>query len=329
MKHPSNFWKFLLPCLLGLSIFISCNPDNGPDGLIPEDGAPAITMVSPLNNNFLERAGEKFTVTFQLADNESLKLFRAVAQVYNPSDSIVNFDFIWKDIEVNGTNELVDFEVQVPNNYGPYFKVRFTCYALDSKGEYNSAVFWLSILPEPSDPPIYKVFEYEADTIFNNRNGTVGSPKRDSVYAFNFTARRRFPTKSDYDTHGVGPAQLKEILKLEMDVAESSGSQGIWMPRLTSPSNEALDRDSIFVITDASRFNYENATYNTIYRAYFSDPSPYTETPILEVGNYVIIKLIKSPQPQFAVMKITELIDDGGGIAVKDQIIFDYKVTSP
>ncbi|MEO0471627.1 MAG: hypothetical protein AAF206_18500, partial [Bacteroidota bacterium] len=157
-------------------------------------------------------------------------------------------------------------------------------------------------------PAPFEVLRYENDSIFNFRSNVA--------FRFNFTQRNSFPDIS-------GPGNV-----LDTDIEESAGSQGLWEPRLISPNNAFFNRDSVFVLTDASRFNYNEASYETIAQAWFSDPSPASETPVLAVDDIVIVRLTKSPQPQFAVMRITRLEDDGAGLNVRDRLIFDYMVTS-
>lgn len=291
-------------------LFASCKPDEELGDLIPLDEDPAITVTAPANTRLLRRAGESVTVSFRLADKEALKLFRAVPRIFDASNTPVG-DALPIDIEVSGQNIPFDFTLTVPA-LDPYFRIRYTCYVLDTKGAWASTEFWVTILPDPAAPEPYKVLSYQQDTIFNLRSGTR--------YAFNFTARTRLPAL---------PGQNLDTLRLQMDIAELSGSQGLWLPRLHSPSNNVLGLDSVFVITNAEKFNYEEATYTTIFQAFFSDPAPALNTPVLKVGDYVIVRLIKSPRPQFAVMRITSLKDDGAGLNIRDEIRFDYKVTTP
>ena len=200
---------------------------------------------------------------------------------------------------------------------GDYYKIRYTCYAVDTKGGFSSAVFWITVLPAPLNPAPFEVLEYTKDSIFNKRSG--------SLYGFNFSSRKALPL----------PGQTPNIL--DLDIAENSGTgQGFWYPTIGSPNNDQLGKDSVFVVTDASRFNYEEATYETIYQAFYSDAfdsrldhgvAPKGDE-LMEVGDYYIIRLTKAPFPQFAVMKITKIVDDGAGVAVHDYVVFDYKVTS-
>lgn len=296
--------------LIAVMFGTGCREEE-PGDLLPSDMDPAITLLSPSNGSFLVQSGDPISVNFQLADNEALKIFRAVPEIYDQADSLLG-DGLPLDFDVAGTN--TQFTLNL-NPTGPaFYKIKYNCYAIDSKGAFASTFFWVSLLPDPNDPPIYQVLTYTADTLV--------SSLADSAYAFNFTARTPLPVR---------PGESLDTLRLQMDIAEISGTGRFsWEPVLTSPNNEALGLDSVFVLTEASRFNYESATYASIYEAYFSDPAPSTETRILAEGDYVIVRLTKAPAPQFAVMAVRALIDTGFGVlGEKDLLVFDYKVTTP
>ncbi len=309
--------------LWGLMALSACGPPAEDIDLIPADRAPGIAVITPSSTRLFQEAGEEGTVTLRLADNEQLALLRIIPQIYDQRDSLVQTEAAI-DIPIEGQTQDYVYPYTVPN-LDPYFKVRYLCYAIDLAGQSDQTSFWVSVMPPPSDPPPFQTLTYERDTLFNRLSG--------SQYAFNLSARRRLPAP------GEDPAPLT----LQMDIAESSGSgQSFWQPSLSSPNNARRGNDSsVFVIVEAEQFNYEAANYNTLYRAFFADPAPAatappTEHPIadrnkagLEVGDLVIVRLIKTPAPQFAVLRIEELVDDGAGVNVSDLVIFDYKVTSP
>lgn len=302
-----EYRKLISPLLIAVLItsFAACKEDIEPP--LPADEDPAISLLAPASNNFLKEAGEDISLSLQLYDNEALKLLRVTGRVYSETDSIVGDDFVVKDIDITGTNLNYDLTLTAPN-LPAYYKIRYTIYAIDSKGAEAAAIAWLTILPTPITPAPYQVLTYENDFIFNRLLG-IG-------YGFNFTNRETLPNPTNQNP-------------LELDIAEFSASQGGWLPVLESPNNAFFGQDSVFVITDESRFNYNEATYETISQAFFSDPMPSPRTPVLEEGDYVIIRLTKAPKPQFAVMKIVTLEFDGGGAGnPRDKIFFDYLVTS-
>ena len=286
-----------------------CQPDEEIE-LLPEDRSPAITLISPSNSSLLKEVDESFTVTVQLADNEALKLLRITAEIFDQQDQQIGTSFLVRDIEVSGTNVTLDLTEKVPQGALPFYKVKYTIHAIDSKGEFSSAFFWVSVLPQPADPAIYEVRSYTRDSIFNS--------EAPFSRGFNFTNREPLPN------------QVRQGTDLDYDIREiSRTAKLLYKPRLSSPSNDFFNQDSIFVITSASRFNYDAATYETIFNAFFSDPNPAVTTPELKVGDLVIVRLTKAPKPQFAVMNIRAIKDDGGGtFNIRDVVVFDYKVTA-
>ncbi|MDP5170314.1 MAG: hypothetical protein NWR72_08705 [Bacteroidia bacterium] len=294
--------------LLSALLVGSCQ-NQDPIDLLPADLAPAITLVSPTNNSLLREVDESFTVTVQLADNEALRLLRVTAEIYNQQDILIGSSFLVRDMEVSGTNVTMDYTDKVPQGALPYYKVKYTCHAIDSKGEYGSAFFWVSVLPQPTDPAIFEVRSYTSNYIFNSEAPVFRG--------FNFTNREQLPNPTRQGTD------------LDYDIREiSKTARQVYSPRLSSPSNAFFGQDSVFVITSSAEFNYDQATYETIFNEFFADPAPYATTPPLLAGDIVIVRLTKAPRPQFAVMKITEVFDDGPGINIKDELRFDYKVTS-
>jgi hypothetical protein len=310
--------KHMNPLLFLTSVFfllmwglVSCEslPEESP---IPEDLSPAITILAPATNNFLAREGEPVSVTFRLADNEALNVFRVVGRVFDQQGNVVGTDFI-ETAGVSGTLLDTVYTYVVPAGFQPYYRIRFTVYAIDTKGASADALFWVNIIPQEGAPSPYKVLTY--------RNRRTFSRLAPIAYAFNFTSRDSIPANN------VPGGQI------DRDIEESSRTgnnlfppvPSAFAPKLISPNNQLLGVDSVFVVTNAARFNYEEATYNSLYQAFFSDALPSPETPVLKVGDYVIVRLIKAPQPQFAIMKITEVQDVVG---VADFIRFDYKVTT-
>lgn len=298
-------------------VISSCKTDDPILELVPPDEDPVIAVVSPTNTRLLNRSGDLVSISFQLADREGLKLFRAIPRRYNANDSLIE-ELDPVDIEISGQNQTFLFDLTIlPAD--PFDKYHYECFVIDTKGASAKAGFWISILPDPTDPEPYQLLTYMGDTLKNP--GT--QPEDMYKFGFNLNARRAIPT--------VGNQNL-DTLTLQMDIAvDVANPLTVWEPFLRSPNNAESGQDSVFVVTDASRFNYEEATYTTIYQAYFSDPNPMPETPLLEAGQYIIVRLIKTPRPQFAVLKITEVIDDGRGglFGVNDQVTFDYKVSTP
>ncbi|MEM6766219.1 MAG: hypothetical protein AAF655_14875, partial [Bacteroidota bacterium] len=47
----------------------------------------------------------------------------------------------------------------------------------------------------------------------------------------------------------------------------------------------------------------------------------------IQKGELIIIRLTRAPAPQFAVLRIEDIIDEAG--STRDRILFSYKVSSP
>lgn len=296
----------ILSLSIGVFSFTACEEDPvNPNP--PEDQPPAIALISPENNNFLIEKTETFSVTLQLADNEALATFKVSGEIFD-TDAVSASTFNEPDQSISGTAQTITFSSTPPTGAEDYYRVKYTCTAVDAKGAEASTFFWVSVIPAPDPAAEFVVLEFEGDSVLNNL-----VPNR---YAFNFTSREMLPTITSNNP-------------LDFDIAEVSGSgRGIFAPQFESPNNILAGQDSVFVVTSAESFNYEEATHETISQAFFSDPAPFSKTPPLKVDDYVIVRLTKAPQPQFAVMRIKRLVDDGGGILIQDRVVFDYKVTS-
>jgi hypothetical protein len=307
--------------------------------LVPENVGPGIAVISPNNTRLLKRPGEPGTVVLKLLDNEQLKLLRIVKKIYNASDLLVDEE-IPEDITDGITEQRVEYTYNFTTPVLPaFYKVQYICYAIDLSGRSAETYFWVSIQPDANAPQPYQTLSYTNDTIYNSLDTQTNPDPNDiptNSYGFNFSGRKALPGEP-----GLAPGPFLA----QMDIAENSGS-GVgaegWIPTFYSPNHEVTGSDTaIFVMTDSTRFNFDLANYTTIFEAFASDaaPSPTappTNHPIgsrnknsVQVGDIIIVKLIKTPRPQFAVMKITEVFREGFGTALSDFVRFDYKVTSP
>ena len=59
-----------------IMVLVGCDQERTIVGPIPADGGPAIALINPTNNNFLDTVGGTITATFRLDDNEALEVFR-------------------------------------------------------------------------------------------------------------------------------------------------------------------------------------------------------------------------------------------------------------
>ncbi|MCI4668603.1 MAG: hypothetical protein MRZ79_10755 [Bacteroidia bacterium] len=305
-----KIWLALI--IASIALLFGCEDQVNPiDKPTPTDEDPAIAITSPTNPRFSGRVGDAKSLTLQMADNESLSKFTINASYFLPDGTLDSSTQISTQ-DITGKTFSFSFSFTVDNR-APFSKIEYTFTVEDSKGATASTKATVSVLPEPGDPPPYQILTYTGDSIMNQLG--------DSLFGFNLSSRQGYPKTT---------GQSLDSLNLRLDIIESSGTgQGLWQPTLRSPNNEAIGVDSVFVITDSSRLNYEQATYNSIFEAFFSADLQMDETPVLEEGMYVIVRLVKAPRPQFALMRITEVFNDGAGINVFDKVYFDYKVSTP
>lgn len=300
MKISIRFHHFLFLLLgLGLLLFNAC--DRSPeDDYIPVNTEPAIALVSPTNNNFLDTVGATISTVFRLDDNEQLKLFRVTGIVLDQRNDTVGSEFIVLEETVSGQHILQNFDYLVPN-LPPYYKVKLTCFVIDTEGEFSSTVMIINIVPGPSDPEPYEFESYTGDKLYSRR-------ALNNKYYFDFYSRAHIANVLDQD------------IKEESSTFVSGFSRQLSSPAMANTSNVT---DSVFVMTNTARFNYDQCNYTTIYQAYYADALPVAVTPEIQTGDIIIIRLTNFPH--FGVMRVTEVKDDPGD--ANDYIEFDYKVT--
>lgn len=304
--YHSKFRLFTVKAFL--FVFVSlfgCNPnsDNRP---IPSNTPPAISIISPSNTTLQLTPGGSFSISMLLADNEALNRLRVVSTISDEMNVPTGEEFIVLDQSLVGTISTVEFSDKV-DEFPAFFKLTYRCIVQDVQGAADTAIFFISILPEEALVDSFQLLSFE--------NISLHSRQSNQQFGYNFTNSTYFPENGDNP--------------LEQDIAEETQDNlsQAFQAILSSPSNDILGEDSIFVLTNDSQFNFEEASYNSLLQAFRSSTIYYTRTPSLQVGDIVIVSLIKAPQPQFGIMKILDIIDESG--YSNDKIIFNYKVSSP
>lgn len=291
------------------SMITACDPSHDWDiHPIPADERPAIALISPSNNNILALAGDHAVASFRLSDNEALRVFRVIGQIYDEHDSLIGTEFIVQDEIIMGQKTVQDVNYLVPL-LPSYYKVRLTAYAIDTKGAYTSAVVWVNVVPTlPAGPPHPISNEYKSFRLYSKLSGGVN-------YRFQFSLGASNPPGQPNPND---PADIQEI----------SATAGTFEHRLKSPNNEEDGQSNVFVVLNSSLFNYDLANWNTLSQAFFSAADPTATTAPLNVGDIVVVRLEYIPiqGERFAVMRVTEVVDDPLGDA-GDYIGFDYKYT--
>lgn len=284
------------PCLLD-----ECQP--------PKDKAPAITLVSPTNNNILGLAGTYAAFYFRLDDNEALKVFRVTGQIFNQKDSLIGTEYlVQEDVAIQGKTSLQPLVMIIPATLLPGFKIRLSAYAIDTKGAYNKTIAWVNVV----------------DDIPLNLSGSVPIEYKDYTIYSKLSATHN--NQSYFSFVGINPP----VNMNSVDVMETSSVAGTFSRILTTGPIYAAPayNPNVFVMTDAQHFNYDQLTYTTTYQAYYSNPQPKATTKPLEVGDIVIVRAYtQAPVTnRFVIMRVKEVNDDPTGDD-NDNIKFDYKYT--
>lgn len=287
--------KSLVP-LFGLFLLIlasGCDPDakDGPD-LPPEDSDPQVTLIAPSNGYALAKVGETVEITFEIYDKELL----------------TNYDASERWISVSGVEVLAETPIQgqaaviatnsqertvsytVPSSVQVYTTIEIRAIAQDNKGKRASAIFRINVIPDDNSSTAYMLQSYVDDSIYSITTG--------DDYNYDIINRRN---GSDL-----------EIAAPNRYLRESSIPPAIDYV-LTSPITGGID--SVIVTTNASYFNFEDCTYETIYQAFVTSNRIGKASDNLTVGDVVILKLPNSPH--FAVVNVKQ--------AANGLMVFDYK----
>lgn len=277
------------PCLLD-----ECEP--------PMDKAPAITLISPSNNNVLKMRNDIAVFDFRLDDNEALRLFRVTGQILDPKDSLIGTESILIDKVIQGKTSVETFAYWVPNTLSNAYKVRLTAYAIDTKGAYSKAIAWVNVVDTVAPSP-----------------GIVDPERKDGIIYSKLSATH--PGEFRFDFGGTNPPSA-----LNADVEETSGNAGtfdrVWKP------GQINGFSGVFVMTNAASFNYDQLSFNTTYQAFFSSPNVLSQSAAINAGDIIIVRLpvFGTTSYAFSVVRVKEVNDDPNGDN-EDYIKFDYKIT--
>lgn len=281
MKFLSKIGLFALFC----SAVVGCKPDKE-DEMPPVDGKPAIRRISPANATDPYIAGDAVVFSYSLADNELISKFKMVAKVDQEPDSVLT------DIAVSGTVSNQSYTYIVPPKID-LTRITIWAYVYDNKNQVDSISYVITKDFVRDTTELYSLLSYSSDTIYSGLSLTGQS-------AFNLTAR----------TNITGTVTAR-------DISEISNMSGSFLAEFNSPNNGT--NAAPFVVLNTSIFNFDEARYSTISRAY--DGNVHTkQTGTLAVNDVVILKLIQ--QPHYAVLRITAIVDNPGD---EDYIVFDYK----
>ncbi len=298
-QHTMRFISLLF---LSLMVFCACERTQFLPSLSDDDG-PAITLTSPSTNSSLARPGEKISASIQAVDDLQLTIFRLNLKVLNESGNVVETSTpVQQEIATQSFSYSLNETV---SDQAASYQLVYTFEVIDSKGATASVDFSVGVLP-PKEIPPFRLLSF-SDQRLNSKQANTG-------FALNFTSRSTYPPPTN--------------TPLNRDIEEDSPSNpnGTFSPQLTSPNNATAGQDSVFVMTDASSFNFDEASWLSLSQAYFSSSDFLNRTPTLSVGDLIIVRLTKAPATQFTMIKITEIVDGAG--TANDYMMFDYKVSS-
>ena len=278
----------------------SCDPDRNDNPEDPPiDSDPQVTLISPANGYALAKRGETVSIVFEIHDNELLTTWDATEKwtsvsgvVYQPEVAI---PAQLAAISTNNSLRTINYTVPSdPNAIQIYTTIEITAYATDNKGKVAKGKFRINVIPDINDTTAFEFTEYTGDTIFSVTTG--------HDYAFDLINRvsgnnQTMPLPNQY-------------------IRESSTPPAItW--ELTTPIQGSLD--STIVTTDATRFNYDELTYETTWQAFVTSNRIGRKSDPLSPGDIVILKMPTAPH--YAVIRVNTT----EGVLGCGCMTFDYK----
>ncbi len=274
-------------------VLTGCDPEEGKyDNEPPVDGDPQVTLISPANGYALARVGETVDITFEIFDNELLTEWEATERWVSVSgvEVLAPTTIPGQLAAIATTNAERVISYTVPSTVQVYTTIEIRACARDNKGKEACASFRINVVPEQDSTTAFELQSYTDDVLFSITTGDD----------YNFDLINRM-VGSDLEI----PAPNRYL-------RESSIPPAIDY-KLTSPINNPMD--SVLVTTNTSLFNFEECTYETIYRAYVTSNRIGVETDPLQAEDVVILKLPNTPH--FAVFYFKSI---GNG-----EMRFDYK----
>ena len=264
------------------------------------DEDPVISITDPTTNSTLARPGQQVKVNVLAVDDLALTAFRVKLKIVDDNGNIIEES---TPVQQELSSLRFNYELaEIVSEQSASTQLIYTFEVIDSKGATASVEFSIGVLPQQL-PPEFRIISFKGQTLNSKPSG--------NNYALNFTSRATYPPPANND--------------LSRDIEENTTGT-TFQAKLISPNNAALGQDSVFIMTDESRFNFEETTWLSLSQAYFSGGNFLSETPSLKVNDIVIVRLTKAPSPQFAVVKVLEVIDEAG--STNDRLVFDYKVSS-
>ena len=289
--------------LIGLGLaLVACHDDtiNNP---LRDIEPPVIQLISPDSSKLIAKTGEVLDFHLEAADDKGLSLFQVDYQVQDPEGAILIPLTQLKQIPLSERFERLHFSDEV-DTFPSFSRITYSFWVEDQRESRDQVeVVVTAIQPTPPSAVVFPTFTYTSRKLWSGAS--------DSLSGFNFSTQQAFASNWENP--------------LSIDITEMSTDE-TFAAQLSSPNNDRLNRDSIFVHLSPTQINFEEADYELIWSFYQSSTNFMKQSPQLEGGDLLIIKLSKAPQPQFALMRILKVQDLPG--TTQDYLEFDYKVTS-
>jgi hypothetical protein len=292
--------SFLFTAFVALVLLSGCDPDRNIDPQDPPiDSDPQVTLISPANGYALAHRGDVVQIQFEIHDNELLTTWEAKEKwtsvtntVYYPETRIQG-----QFATISTNNSVRTISYQVPTSgIQVYTTIYIYAYATDNKGKVAMGKFKINVIPDVNDTTAYQIQEYANNTLYSVLTG--------HDYAY------------DLINDSSGNNQTMSIPNMYIREA-SIGTNISWI--LTSPIQSG--QDSVIVTTNASRFNYDDLTYETTWQAFVTSNRIGTKSDPLVPGDVVILKM--PTLPHFAILRVVST----EGVTGCGCMTFDYKYT--
>ncbi|MEM8900067.1 MAG: hypothetical protein AAGC85_18275 [Bacteroidota bacterium] len=303
-KLGSIYQNFgILPLVFLLAVgMTACDPEDD-QVVLPENQAPVIQRILPSINNQLLARNESIQLSFRIADQEKLAKFTLSLQVVNPQNTVLSDSVVLQE-GTSGTIQTVNYSSSL-SAYPEFSHLIYTATVTDSENLTASTTYELDILSDSREEPLYKIFDIGIKNLYQEN--------QDSSFIMNLTTQRVW---NDYDGN-----------LLDMDIAVVNGGGESYTPQLISPAADESGERRVFIKATSDTLNYENVTHEVLFRAFSAySGQELTKVPV-EKDVLILVRLTRAPAPQFAILKIEDVLDETG--TSNDRMVFSYKVTSP
>lgn len=297
MMHRKYSLVSQVVALVALLFFTACDPEKDDVKTDPPvDGNPQVTLLSPASGYALARKGETVSISFEIHDNELLNLWEATESWKSVSGVtyLAETPIAGQRAAISTTNSVRTIHYTVPNSTAlqVYTTINICGYATDNKGKRAQACFRINVIPDDNSSTNYSIQSYTNDTVWSITTG--------SDYAFDLINRRHgdntnMPIPNQYIREASVPPAIDFVF-----------TSPIWG-----------NTDSVLVTTNASLFNFDELTYETMWEAYVTSNRIGRKTSALTAGDVIILKMPNLPH--FAAIRVN------GTTAAQGFMTFDYK----